>query len=71
MKETNSSPGVVDIEDFEPVKSDGRLYLWQGHITTLKVDAIVNAANSQQPGCFAPLYACIDNCHFRNNICVQ
>ncbi len=39
-----------------------RLYLWQGDITTLKVDAIVNAANAQLLGCFSPLHACIDNC---------
>ena len=38
------------------------LLLWQGDITRLKVDAIVNAANAQGLGCWAPLHNCIDNC---------
>ena len=37
------------------------LYLWQGDITTLKCDAIVNAANSGMTGCYAPNHRCIDN----------
>ena len=42
---------------------EGRLIsLWQGDITLLAVDAIVNAANAQMLGCFVPMHQCIDNC---------
>ena len=47
--------GVVKVHD------EG-LTIWQGDITRLKVDAIVNAANAQALGCWAPLHNCIDNC---------
>ena len=51
--------GVTRLKDLTPVRPG--LYLWQGDITTLAVDAIVNAANSQMLGCFVPCHGCIDN----------
>ena len=52
--------GITDIANLSPV-SDG-IYLWQGDITTLRCDAIVNAANSGMTGCYVPCHGCIDNC---------
>lgn len=42
-------------------RHDKQLFLWQGDITRLKVDAIVNAANKDGLGCFIPNHHCIDN----------
>lgn len=61
LKEENGRAGYTYIEDLEPSALDKRIYLWQGDITTLAVDAIVNAANSGMCGCFQPLHSCIDN----------
>lgn len=61
LKERNRERGITDVKDLSPVKSDDRLYIWQGDITTLKCDAIVNACNSQMLGCFQPMHSCIDN----------
>jgi len=52
--------GVVTLADI-PADRDG-LSVWQGDITRLACDAIVNAANSQMLGCFVPMHTCIDNC---------
>ena len=58
--EETSAKGVTDLADLSPI-SEG-IYLWQGDITTLRCDAIVNAANSGMTGCYAPCHNCIDNC---------
>lgn len=53
--------GITDGAKLPSIPGDSRMVLWQGDITTLKVDAIVNAANSGMLGCFQPLHSCIDN----------
>ena len=57
-KETNAK-GITELDTLTPI-SDG-IYLRQGDITTLRSDAIVNAANSGMTGCYVPCHGCIDN----------
>lgn len=54
-----AAKGITDIADLTPIQPG--LYLWQGDITTLRCDAIVNAANSGMTGCYIPNHRCIDN----------
>lgn len=54
-----SKKNLTSVEDISQRK--GKMMLWKGDITTLKVDAIVNAANSKLLGCFIPQHNCIDN----------
>ena len=60
LKERAKEKGIVKISDI-PTAAEG-ISVWQGDITRLEVDAIVNAANSQMLGCFVPMHTCIDNC---------
>lgn len=59
LQDETAAKGITDVADLTPVQPG--LYLWQGDITTLKCDAIVNAANSGMTGCYIPNHRCIDN----------
>ena len=53
--------GVIDVEGLPASSVDPEMVLWQGDITRLNADAIVDADNSALLGCFQPCHGCIDN----------
>lgn len=68
----SAAAGIVDSASLPSAEIDHRLVLWRGDITTLKADAIVNAANSGMCGCFQPLHSCVDNMiHSKSGIALR
>ena len=59
LQAATAEKGITSLDALTP--SLPGLYLWQGDITTLACDAIVNAANSGLTGCYIPNHRCIDN----------
>ena len=58
LQEELKKQNITNVND---IKAENRIALWQGDITKLKIDSIVNAGNSQGLGCFLPNHNCIDN----------
>lgn len=55
----NNDRPLISLRDLEA--KEPQIYLWQGDITSLAIDGIVNAANSDFLGCMIANHNCIDN----------
>ncbi len=59
LQEELAQKDITSVSDLTPLEEG--IYVWQGDITTLRCDGIVNAANSGMTGCYHPCHGCIDN----------
>lgn len=57
----NEANEPISIKNIPVLSTNQKISIWKGDITTLEIDAIVNAANEQMLGCFTPQHPCIDN----------
>ena len=72
LQEEMHRGAIVDVDSLPPIPGDCRIALWEGDMTTLRVDAIVNPANSGMCGCFQPLHNCLDNIvHSKSGIALR
>ncbi len=63
LKRRAAEKGIINANELKPARAGApELCIWQGDITRLACDAIVNAANSGMTGCYIPNHNCIDNC---------
>lgn len=60
LQDERKEKHITKLSELKPLQEG--IYLWQGDITALECDAIVNAANSGMTGCYVPNHRCIDNC---------
>lgn len=70
LQERLKEIGIIDVKNIKALnrtypsfenKNSNRMALWQGDVTRINIDCIVNAANSSGLGCFQPGHNCIDN----------
>lgn len=61
LSEEIKKQNVIDVKDIKTISEDSKIALWQGDMTLLKIDSVINPANSQGLGCFVPLHNCLDN----------
>lgn len=70
LQEELQKANITNTEDIKTIEeqykesnllNSNKICLWRGDITKLKIEAIVNAGNSQGLGCFIPNHNCIDN----------
>lgn len=74
LQEEATEKGIVSLKEIQTINEQygvasfyaDKISIWQGDITRLAVESIVNAANSQMLGCFVPCHGCIGEYHFPN-----